>query len=259
MDHVVPDWQTFGAEPTAPEHGTGTVVVTPWWRTPRVLALAGAASLSVVGSLVALAVLLVPSGGGVILDDGAGAAVRVATAGNVSAGRSQPANGTTLAVADGGVAGILAGALTVDVEGAVRRPGLIQVAAGDRIGDAIRLAGGFSPRADLRASAIDLNLAQSLTDGLKVVVPEIGASAAAPEATPAGDGSSGATGTTRVDLNTATQAELEALPGIGPVTAGHILEARAQQPFATVDDLRSRSLVGAATFDKLKALVTVAP
>ena len=162
-------------------------------------------------------------------------------------------------MADGGAAGILVGALTVDVEGAVRRPGLIQVASGDRIGDAIRLAGGFSPRADLRAAAADLNLAQSLSDGLKVVVPEIGTSAVAPQATPADRGSSGATGTTRVDLNTATQAELEALPGIGPVTAGHILEARAQQPFATVDDLRSRSLVGAATFDKLKALVTVAP
>ena len=148
--------------------------------------------------------------------------------------------------------------VTVDVEGAVQRPGLIHVPAGDRIGDAIRLAGGFSPRADLRAAATDLNLTQSLTDGLKVVVPEMGAEPQAGRAAPTTHEQASA-GTTLVNLNTATQAELEALPGIGPVTAGHILEARAQQPFAAVDDLRSRSLVGAATFDKLKALVTVAP
>ena len=233
--------------------------MTPLWRTPRVLALACAASLSVVGSLVAFAVLVAPSGGGVTIDDGTGASVRAAAAGDLVAGRSQPADGTALGVGSGDAVAVLAGALTVDVEGAVRRPGLIHVAAGDRIGDAIRLAGGFSSRADLRAAATDLNLAQSLTDGLKVVVPEIGAVPVPDRTAPTTPDHAGTGGTTQVNLNTATQAELEALPGIGPVTAGHILEARAQQPFATVDDLRSRSLVGASTFDKLKALVTVAP
>ena len=67
----------------------------------------------------------------------------------------------------------------------------------------------------------------------------------------------GASGGGRLDLNAATQAELEALPGIGPVTATRILEARGQAPFAAVDELRSRGLVGESVFGKLRDLVTV--
>jgi competence protein ComEA len=264
MDHVVPDWHAFGAEPAVTERSAAAVAV-PLWKTPRILVLGGTAVLVVVASLIAFAWLLMPSGGGVTIDPGAGSTGQMAADGRTTATGPHPADGTGFSVVDAAAGGLLATALTVDVEGAVQRPGLVHVAVGDRIGDAIRIAGGFSPRADLRAASSDLNLAQALTDGLKVVVPEIGSSTAAAEASPAGKGATGgngstsATGTSRVELNTASQAELEALPGIGPVTAGHILEARAQQRFVSVDDLRSRSLVGASTFDKLKGLVTVAP
>ena len=257
MDHVVPDWHTFGSEPAAMDRASDVAAASPVWRTPRMLLLAGAATLAAVAALVAGAMVLAPASGGVTIDLGADAAVTAAQPGRATAKQLQPTDGTTGA-ADARPAPAGASGLTIDIEGAVVHPGLVHLAAGDRVGDAILRAGGFSPRADLRAASTSLNLAQSLTDGLKVVVPEIGLGAAPAATTPASGSVPGA-GTSPVDLNHATQAELEALPGIGPVTAAHILEARAQQLFATVDDLRNRSLVGAATFDKLRTLVTVAP
>ena len=124
------------------------------------------------------------------------------------------------------------------------------------IGDAIDAAGGFGPRVDARAADRALNLAAPLTDGEEVHVPDrdeaAGASAAAVPSRAAG----GRPGSP-VDLNRATASELDALPGIGPATAAKIIAAREQQPFASVDDLATRKVVGAATLAKIRALVTV--
>ena len=135
--------------------------------------------------------------------------------------------------------------IVVDVAGAVARPGLHRLHAGDRVGDAIEAAGGFAPRVDLAATSQSLNLAQPLEDGTKVLVPELGIDRV--EATTAGDG--------RIDLNRADQAELESLPGVGPVTAGKIIDARADKRFTTARDLRARGLVGESVFEDIKNLV----
>ncbi|MEZ4597755.1 MAG: helix-hairpin-helix domain-containing protein [Chloroflexota bacterium] len=126
--------------------------------------------------------------------------------------------------------------LVIDVEGAVVRPGLVRVPAGARVADVLELAGGFGPGADLAATATMLNLAQEVTDGSKVVVPAIGGGPGDPGAPDAGIASD-ATGP--VDLNRATEAELDALPGVGPATIARIVAARAEAPFASVDELRS--------------------
>jgi competence protein ComEA len=135
--------------------------------------------------------------------------------------------------------------LVVDVAGAVMRPGLVRLRRGGRVGDAIAGAGGFDPRVDLAETGRTLNLAEALVDGAKVVVPELGAQAVGPNAP--GDG--------LIDLNTADQATLEGLPGIGPVTATRIIEAREQQRFASVEDLLSRDVVGEAVFEDIQGLV----
>jgi len=150
------------------------------------------------------------------------------------------------------------GELVIDVTGAVVAPGVYRLAPGARIGDAIDAAGGFSPRVDAERTATQVNLAATLADGQQVRVPS-----RVDDAPVAGGGSgSGAGGDaggagSLIDLNRATQAELESLPGIGPVTAGKIIEARAQSPFRTIDELRERGLVGQKTFDSLRALITV--
>ena len=144
--------------------------------------------------------------------------------------------------------------LVVEVTGAVAKPGVYHLPAGSRVGDAIDAAGGFSPRVDADRVAAELNLAQPIKDGVRLHVPSRDE-----PATPTGGptGVDGAAGGTKTNLNTATQSALEALPGIGPVTAAKIIESRATTPFSTIDELRERKLVGEKAFDQLKSLVTV--
>lgn len=141
--------------------------------------------------------------------------------------------------------------LVVDVAGAVARPGVLRLAAGSRVADAIAAAGGFAPTVDAAAASATLNLAAPLQDGVKIVVPQRGVTSQA------GGAPATRSESARVDLNTATQAELEALPGIGLVTAKKIIDARAEAPFRSLDDLTTRKLVGGSTFEKIRDLVSI--
>ena len=149
-------------------------------------------------------------------------------------------------------------ALVVDVAGAVRRPGVYRLAPGARVADAVAAAGGFGPRVDVEAAS-RVNLAAELRDGEQVRIPSRDdTAAAAPAHAPAakpGDGSGSATGL--VDVNTASADALDALPGIGPATSAKIIAAREEALFTTIDELRSRGVLGEATFAKVRDLVTV--
>ena len=150
------------------------------------------------------------------------------------------------------------GTWLIDVEGGVAQPGLYRMPPGSRVGDAIRAAGGFGPRVDAAAASAELNLAALLEDGAKVEVPVRGARhAVAASGAPKGAKQRGAGEADRVDLNRADAAGLEALPGIGPVTAAKILASREEAAFQAVDELRTRKLVGPSTFEKIKDLVRV--
>lgn len=150
--------------------------------------------------------------------------------------------------------------LVIDVAGAVLRPGVYHLPAGSRVADAIAAAGGFGPRVDALATQA-LNLAAPLTDGAQVRVPSrddaAGRGAASPGTGSGPASGGGAASGGPVDLNTATSAELDTLPGIGPVTAAKIIASREERPFSAVDDLKTRKLVGTSVFAKLAGLVTV--
>jgi competence protein ComEA len=143
--------------------------------------------------------------------------------------------------------------LVVEVAGAVTRPGIYRLPDGSRLADAIAAAGGYSPRVDTLAAARELNLAGLLSDGDRIVIPSRDAAVTGGQS---GDAAAGGTATKPVALNSATQAELEALPGIGPATATKIIAAREERPFRSVDELLVRKVVGRATFAKIRDLVS---
>ncbi|HWE81305.1 MAG TPA: ComEA family DNA-binding protein [Gaiellaceae bacterium] len=138
--------------------------------------------------------------------------------------------------------------VVVDVAGAVRRPGLYRLPQGSRIADAISRAGGMSRAAD-RAL---VNLAAPLADGEQVLVPSSVPGGPAPAET----ASAGPSPQSPVDLNTATAEQLDALPGVGPVTAQKIVDYRNQHgPYRSVDDLDAIPGIGPAKIANLQGLV----
>lgn len=158
-------------------------------------------------------------------------------------------------VAAGGPSGSAA-SLVVAVTGKVRRPGVVSVPAGARVIDVLKAAGGPLPGADLAM----LNLARKVADGelvaVGVPVPAAGGPAAAGDtgANPAGAGAPAQP----VDLNTATLAELDTLPGVGPVLAQRILDWRtAHGQFASVDQLADVPGIGDSRMGQLRDLVRV--
>jgi competence protein ComEA len=151
-------------------------------------------------------------------------------------------------------------ALAVHVAGAVLHPGLYRLPSGSRVADALAVAGGSRPRADLDR----LNLAARLVDGQRVLVTRRGEPGPTePTGTVAGegvdsDGQSSAEPAEPIDLNAAGLAALDALPGIGPATARAILEERARRGgFRSIRDLLRVPGIGEGRFARLKDRVRV--
>ncbi|MET0796347.1 MAG: helix-hairpin-helix domain-containing protein [Rhodococcus sp. (in: high G+C Gram-positive bacteria)] len=151
-------------------------------------------------------------------------------------------------------------ALVVSVVGLVRTPGLVNLHSGSRIADALAAAGGVLDGAE----TVGLNLAQKLADGDQIVVGaadqsggvSASSSTTAGGTSPAAAGESGGAGL--VNLNTATEAELDGLPGVGPVTAAAIISWRTSNgKFTDVEQLGEVDGIGPARLAKLRVLVSV--
>ncbi|ROQ05903.1 MULTISPECIES: helix-hairpin-helix domain-containing protein [unclassified Curtobacterium] len=241
-----------------------------------VLSPRAAVVLAGVVVVVALVVVLVGSlpgrggagAGGVVVSDAP--TVGAPTAGAPIAG-APTAGSSTAGPASGGEA-VASGAarVVVHVLGAVERDGVVRLPPSSRVTDAIERAGGATADADLDR----LNLARVLTDGERLYVPRMGedevpaaldpvdgGAAAAGSSGGSSTGAAGASGTgadSVVDLNSADQAALETLPGIGPGLAGRILAWRDEHGrFTAVEDLLDVSGIGDVRFAELRDRVRV--
>lgn len=140
--------------------------------------------------------------------------------------------------------------VTVDVSGAVATPSVVTLAEGSRVADAIDAAGGALPEADLA----QLNRAARLTDGEKVHVPVAGEQVAGV----AGPTDTSSASQQLININTATEAELDVLPGVGPSTAEAIVADREENgPFSNIEDLMRVSGIGEKKFEKLAGQICV--
>jgi competence protein ComEA len=191
------------------------------------------------------------------------AAIAIALIGARYLRQSRPAGGPAKAVpvrvsgGGGGTAGG-GGPVVIQLAGQVRRPGVYRLAAGQRVQDAVRMAGGLTAKADLAG----VNLAAKAEDGRQIVVPARGAAVAAVPAgagaAASGAGAAGAPSVGPINLNTATAEQLDQLDGVGPATAQKILAYRqAHGGFRSVSELDRVPGIGPAKMAALKDRVTV--
>lgn len=147
--------------------------------------------------------------------------------------------------------------IAVEIAGAVIQPNVYSMQEGSRINDLLVKAGGLSADADRSWVEKSVNKAAKLTDGAKIYIPTIGEISSGKSSLFSNLNSSGSllgVTTEKTNINTASQTELEKLPGIGPVTAGKIIAAR---PYQSVEDLKTKKIIGNAVYEKIKDLISV--
>ena len=146
--------------------------------------------------------------------------------------------------------------IVVEIRGEVQNPGVYRLIGNSRLGDLIAAAGGSTDRADLGS----INLARRLVDGEQVVIPPI--APATPEVASDSERpvNSPQSVSFRININTASQADLESLPGIGPVIAKRIIQYRTDHgPFSTATDLANVEGVSDTLIDEISSLITTGP
>lgn len=133
--------------------------------------------------------------------------------------------------------------IKVDIEGAIIHPGLYSVPEGSRVEDVLAAAGGLAKDVDEIQFAKTINRAMKLVDGGKLYIPSV-TDASVPGASVQSDQNGGL-----ISINSATESQLDGLPGVGPVTAQKII---ANRPYQTLEELVSKKSVGSALFEKIK-------
>ncbi len=144
--------------------------------------------------------------------------------------------------------------IVVHITGQVVNQGIVKLAEGARVIDAIEVAGGTTPEADLSK----INLAYMLEDGIKIYVPSVNDKEDAEHTSSTSITTSNNNKTLKVNINTATSSELEKLPGIGTSIANRIITYRKENgKFSKIEDLKNVSGIGEAKFNNIKSYIYV--
>ncbi|MGD8193915.1 helix-hairpin-helix domain-containing protein [Herbiconiux sp. P18] len=256
------------SEPALPGVSARSESTQPVGPSVRVRVGVGAAIVLVVAALVAsvLITALTPVGATTVVSDARTSAPSPALPAAASGGASAPPAGGAAASGVPPSGGPVAGGsvLLVHVLGAVASAGVYELPGGSRVVDAVAAAGGLLPTAE----AGSINLARPLVDGEQLRVLAVGEAppeAAPPGAAAGGQGSAGSgsagpgpSGGALINLNAASEIDLDALPRIGPAMASRIVEYRSTNgPFTSVDDLLQVPGIGEKTLENLRPLVTV--
>ena len=141
--------------------------------------------------------------------------------------------------------------IVVDVAGAVLKPGVYKLVSEARMQEALIAAGGLADNADREYISKNINLASKVSDGAKIYIPN------REESTKSVTGSAGAiagVNTGLVNINTASLSELDTLPGVGAVTSQKIVDNR---PYASIDDLLTKKIVGSKVFGEIRKKISV--
>lgn len=144
----------------------------------------------------------------------------------------------------------------VDVSGEVNSPGVYALSSSSRVEDALKAAGGVADSADPNFVSRNLNLAQKISDGMKIYIPktsEVGASGVVAGANLTTSGSNFNT-TSVININTASISDLEKLPKVGPVTAQKIIDNR---PYSSIEELYTKKAVNKSAYEEIKDKVSV--
>jgi competence protein ComEA len=142
----------------------------------------------------------------------------------------------------------------VHISGQVYSPGIIELVNGDRVVDAVNLAGGLTKDADIDR----INLAKKVEDEEKIYIPKKGEETDIIEGNELSYSSSSSVNNSgKININKCTINELESLPGIGSVIAGRIIDYRSSTPFMSIEDLKNVSGIGDKKFEGIKELITV--
>ena len=138
--------------------------------------------------------------------------------------------------------------IVVDLSGAVVSPGLYTISEDSRLGEVVEKAGGFAPSANKVLIAKEINLAQKLTDGMKLYIPFEGEETVVSPSSVLGSKEG------LISLNTASAAQLDTLPGVGVQTAQKIISAR---PYSTLEELTEKKVVSMGVFEKIRDKITL--